>query len=310
MHAGIRSPHPAIIALTTLCGLLVVGGSVVLGGGSDTYTGCLKSNGELAKVAIGTSPSSPCSTSETQVSWNEQGVEGPAGPQGEAGPAGPQGEDSIWLKGIGDPTPALGTNGDFYLNLTSGAVFYKESDVWLAGPNLVGPQGPQGEQGLQGPTGPAGPTGDAGGSAVWRMPASASVITTNSPGFQTIDTIQLPQNAYALFYNASIQLSDTAIEESGRSRTICRLMVDGSERDRIAVDPGRVVNVLTGATGGGYPILTETTFTLQAAVQSTGSPVAVVVDCQLAISNSTASSAIHNGQLIAIGLGSLTISNP
>jgi hypothetical protein len=161
VHAGIRSPRLAAIVLITLSGPLILGGSAVLGGESNTYTGCLKSNGELAKVAIGTSPSSACSTSEVQVSWNEQGVEGPTGPQGEAGPIGSPGEDSVWLKGIGDPTPALGTEGDFYINLNSGAIFHKEADVWLAGPSFTGPQGPQGPDGEQGVPGPAGPAGPA-----------------------------------------------------------------------------------------------------------------------------------------------------
>jgi hypothetical protein len=290
--------------------LLVVGGSVAFGGGTNTYTGCLKSNGELSKVAIGTSPSSACGISETQVSWNEQGPEGPVGPQGDPGPAGPAGEDSVWLKGIGDPTPALGSDGDFYMNLTTGAVFHKEAGVWLAGPSFVGPQGPQGEPGPQGPAGPAGPAGASGGSGIWRAPGSPSVITAKSPDFQTIDTIQLPSNAYALFYNASIQQSDTAIEEAGRSRTTCRLVVDGSVLDRVTVDPGRVVNVLTGAFGGGYPIATETSFTLQAAVPATGAAHQIVVECQLDISTSTASSAVLGGQLMALALGTLTISNP
>jgi hypothetical protein len=134
------------------------------------------------------------------------------------------------------------------------------------------------------------------------------VITESSnEDFQTIDLTVLSANAYALFYKASIQQSDVAIADSGDARTTCRLVVDGSAVDESTIDPHDTVNVLVGATGGGYPISAETTFTLQAAVPATGSPVQVTVDCHLSSSGSTASSVVNRGQLIAIALGSLTV---
>jgi hypothetical protein len=44
----------------------------------DTFTGCLK-GGTLTKVAIGSEPLSPCSSSATEVSWNETGPPGVLG---------------------------------------------------------------------------------------------------------------------------------------------------------------------------------------------------------------------------------------
>src|SRR5690606_28194327 len=72
----------------------------------------------LTAVAVGDEPVFPCFGSLEEISWNERGPAGPAGPQGEQGPAGPQGE----------PGPA--------------------------GPQ--GHPGLQGEQGPVGPQGPAG----------------------------------------------------------------------------------------------------------------------------------------------------------
>jgi len=83
-----------------------------------TYTGCLTQAGAITKVAIGAQPQSPCQSTQTQISWNQegpkgdkgdtgdkgdkgdpgrdgpQGIQGPAGPTGPAGPAGPPGPSS------------------------------------------------------------------------------------------------------------------------------------------------------------------------------------------------------------------------
>jgi len=56
--------------------------------------GCLATNGQLSNVAIGSAPSRPCGSRETQISWNQTGPEGPAGPtgpRGEQGIPGPSG---------------------------------------------------------------------------------------------------------------------------------------------------------------------------------------------------------------------------
>lgn len=73
--------------------------------------------------------------------------------------------------GNGVPIPALGDDGDMYLDVDSGNVYYKVNGVWIYQTNMMGPQGntvtgPTGPQGntVTGPTGPTGPavTGPTG----------------------------------------------------------------------------------------------------------------------------------------------------
>ncbi len=90
-------------------------------------TGCLKSNGDLVGVAIGTEPDKPCKKNETKVTL---GAQGPAGPQGDTGPAGPQGQQG----NPGIPGPA----------------------------GVPGQSGPAGAQGEPGPAGAQGEPGVAG----------------------------------------------------------------------------------------------------------------------------------------------------
>ena len=91
-----------------------------------------------------------CKSTETSLSWTEQGAPGPqgvAGPPGPTGPAGPAG-----------PTGPAGNDG-------------------ASGP--AGPAGPAGPTGSTGSTGPAGPTGAAGVSGY-------QVVTTNVPAGGTL----------------------------------------------------------------------------------------------------------------------------
>ena len=86
-----------------------------------------------------------------------------------------------WRYGTGAPAAALGNIGDFYLDPSTGNVYYKSAaTTWtltgnIAGPagtpgaqgptgltGATGPQGPAGPTGLTGPQGPAGPTGATG----------------------------------------------------------------------------------------------------------------------------------------------------
>jgi hypothetical protein len=77
-----------------------------------------------------------------------------------------------WRYGTTAPAVALGTFGDFYLNMTDGNVYYKSNaTTWILTGNITGPAGPagpagpsgaQGIQGLQGPSGAAGTNGSQG----------------------------------------------------------------------------------------------------------------------------------------------------
>ncbi len=43
-------------------------------------TGCIKNaTGIIYNVQIGAEPTSPCSFLDTQITWNQEGLEGPAG---------------------------------------------------------------------------------------------------------------------------------------------------------------------------------------------------------------------------------------
>jgi len=61
---------------------------------------------------------------------------------------------SVILSGTIAPTTIVGTNGDYYINISNGN-FYgpKVSDTWLPPLSLIGPQGPVGPQGPIGPEG-------------------------------------------------------------------------------------------------------------------------------------------------------------
>ena len=89
------------------------------------------------------------------------GPSGAAGPTGPSGPTGPDGRTI--LSGSSDPTSGIGTDGDFYLNVTTNYFFGpKASGSWRVGLCLVGPQGPTGSTGASGPQGPTGSQGPQG----------------------------------------------------------------------------------------------------------------------------------------------------
>lgn len=111
---------------------------------------------------------------ETEPKWLNIGqfpLPGPQGEQGVQGEQGPQGEASLWYVGTSDnPVSTNLSEGDCYLNVTNGNVYYYQNNAWTLKGNIKGPQGVQGEQGAagatgetgaQGPQGPAGPTGIA-----------------------------------------------------------------------------------------------------------------------------------------------------
>jgi hypothetical protein len=74
-----------------------------------------------------------------------------------------------WRYGNTAPPTTLGTLGDFYLDVITGNVHYKNSSsTWILTGNIKGPvgpsgaTGPQGPQGIQGPIGATGATGPQG----------------------------------------------------------------------------------------------------------------------------------------------------
>jgi hypothetical protein len=67
------------------------------------------------------------------------------------------------LNGTTNPTNAIGTDGDFYINISSNILFGpKSTGLWGNGLSINGPQGLQGVPGVQGPAGPQGNQGVQG----------------------------------------------------------------------------------------------------------------------------------------------------
>lgn len=102
--------------------------------------------------------------------------------------------------GVGAPTPAVGFDGDFYVD-TANRVFYgpRVAGNWGVGQSLVGPTGPAGPAGPTGPagatgppgppgvvgptgaTGPTGPTGPAGGFGAYGSFVDLASQTNTAP---------------------------------------------------------------------------------------------------------------------------------
>jgi hypothetical protein len=82
-----------------------------------------------------------------------------------------------WRYGTTVPAAALGTLGDFYLNMTNGNVYYKTNPTtWLLTGNITGPAGAAGAtgatgaQGIQGVAGPSGAAGSNGAQGIQGLP--------------------------------------------------------------------------------------------------------------------------------------------
>ncbi|AVL94510.1 collagen repeat protein [Moumouvirus australiensis] len=76
------------------------------------------------------------------------------GPQGDKGDKGDIGSQII--TGAGVPAPALGVDGDVYLNNLTGDLYSKIAGIWVLQTNLTGPQGDKGDKGDLGTPGTPG----------------------------------------------------------------------------------------------------------------------------------------------------------
>jgi hypothetical protein len=143
MHRRFRRVAVAVTAVV----LVAIAGGVTYAvadiGGGGVINGCYKSqNGQLRLIDPATDH---CLPSETAISWNQTGTQGPPGPTGPAGPTGPQGpKGDTGPTGPAGPTGLQGPKGD-------------TGPTGPAGP--TGPQGPKGDTGATGPQGPPGPSG-------------------------------------------------------------------------------------------------------------------------------------------------------
>ena len=141
---------------------IVVSGSIAIAAIPDSTTKVItvcytKTSGALR--LIDKQAKATCNTkTEIELSWNQQGVKGDAGPQGLLGLTGPAGANGA--KGSVGPVGPAGTNG------TNGATG-PEGSMGANGPQgpagPVGPAGANGVDGAQGPVGSQGPIGEPGG---------------------------------------------------------------------------------------------------------------------------------------------------
>lgn len=103
--------------------------------GADGATGPQGTQGEKGDTgAVG--PQGP------QGEKGDTGAVGPQGPQGEKGDTGATGapgkDGTAWLTGSEVPTAQTGKDGDFYINLTTGELYLKESGEWSNIGNIRG----------------------------------------------------------------------------------------------------------------------------------------------------------------------------
>ena len=111
-------------------------------------------NGETAAQGLpGQDGRTPVITIGSNGNWFVDGVDtevaaqGPQGPQGEQGQAGNDGLSLI--PGEGEPTAALGKNGDSYVDTQSWNYYVKENDAWVLKGNIKG-ESNAGNNGLNG----------------------------------------------------------------------------------------------------------------------------------------------------------------
>ena len=93
---------------------------------SQVYTGCLQ-NGDLSKVAIGSTPVKACPANAAQISWNQTGPKGDQGIQGLKGDKGDKGDQ-------GAPGPGTMLTGLVVVALGGSA---QSSHPWLGGPDRL-----------------------------------------------------------------------------------------------------------------------------------------------------------------------------
>ena len=82
----------AVVVAATLAATLGLSGMVLAQDEPNSYTGCLDTEGNLSKVALGAEPLGPCDEGQELAQWNLEGPPGEPGAQGKKGEPGAQGE--------------------------------------------------------------------------------------------------------------------------------------------------------------------------------------------------------------------------
>jgi hypothetical protein len=178
-------------------GVLTLGAVILFGGGviaanaatpranNITYSACLSSvTKTLSTVTLNGSPK--CPARSRLISWNAQGPTGTPGTPG-----------SLWSFGTTPPvaTTTL-TDGEIYLDTSTGSIYEYVSGLWSLEGTLEGPQGPAGVRGATGATGPTGAPGNnaadgescATGQSVIGFDSSGNIECSVPPTLTTQDT--------------------------------------------------------------------------------------------------------------------------
>jgi hypothetical protein len=101
------------------------------------------------------------------------------GPSGPAGPTGPAGVGAAWQQGAGAPASGVGSNGDFYLNITNGDIYGpKAAGAWgsVIFNIAEGQQGPAGADGRTLLNGTSAPSNATGANGDFFINTGASII--------------------------------------------------------------------------------------------------------------------------------------
>lgn len=147
----------AAVSVIGICLTVLIIAGLPGSGEAATIYGCYKTTSGAVRIVTGPGQ---CSSSETSITWDSVGPQGPVGPPGPTGPVGPTG--SAGPAGPVGPIGATGPIGPTGLTGPTGPT----GSIGPAGPQgptgATGPAGPQGDVGPAGPAGPVGPTGPAG----------------------------------------------------------------------------------------------------------------------------------------------------
>lgn len=170
-----------------------------------TITGCYRTNAGLlhpqGSLRVVNAPSE-CRSSETALTWNQQGQ---PGPQGKPGPAGRQGNPGP--KGNPGPVGPAGPTGK------TGA----------SGPQgEAGPQGQPGATGAQGPQGPAGPQGSPGISAA-KFARNSTLVTTQ---YTLVTSMGLTRGSWVILGTGQVNLLN--LDSDQTAEAMCELRLNGN----------------------------------------------------------------------------------
>jgi uncharacterized protein (TIGR02145 family) len=149
-----------------------------------------------------------------------------------------------WRYGTTVPAAALGTLGDFYLNMTNGNVYYKSNaTTWTLTGNITGPAGATGATGAQGIQGVPGPSGAAGTNGAQGIQGAPGV-----PGPQGIQGLPGAIGAAGSNgLNGQNALVKTTLENAGANCTNGGIKVESGldANNNGILDPAEVNALLT-----------------------------------------------------------------